>query len=79
MALQDLLTQLVRAREENRLKEKIALLTKPKLLILDEIRYLALDAFRRQCLFQLVSKRYERLNDSDLEQEPWRWGNDLRR
>lgn len=60
VTLQDLLAQLVRAREENRLKEKMALLTKPKLLILDEIGYLGLDAFGATCLFQLVSDRYER-------------------
>ena len=60
VTLQDLLAQLVRAREENRLKEKMASLTKPKLLILDEIGYLGLDAFGATCLFQLVSDRYER-------------------
>lgn len=60
VTLQDLLAQLLRAREENRLKEKMALLTKPKLLILDEIGYLGLDAFGATCLFQLVSDRYER-------------------
>lgn len=59
VTLQDLLAQLVRAREENRLKEKMALLTKPKLLILDEIGYLGLDGFGATCLFQLVSDRYE--------------------
>lgn len=36
----DLIGQLSRARDENRLKEKIALLAKPKLLVLDEIGYL---------------------------------------
>lgn len=34
------------AEEENRLKEKSALPTTPKLLILDEIGYLGLDARR---------------------------------
>jgi DNA replication protein DnaC len=60
VTMQDLVTQLVRAREENRLKEKMAQLTKPKLLILDEIGYLGLDAFGATGLFQLVSERYER-------------------
>jgi len=36
------------------------LLSKPKLLILDEMGYLALDAFAATCLFQLVSERYEK-------------------
>jgi DNA replication protein DnaC len=59
ITMPDLVGQLTKAREENRLKEKMALLTKPKLLILDEIGYLALDQFGATCLFQLVSDRYE--------------------
>jgi len=59
ITMPDLIGQLTRAREENRLKEKMALLAKPKLLILDEIGYLALDGFGATCLFQLVSERYE--------------------
>jgi DNA replication protein DnaC len=59
ITMQDLVTQLTRARDENRLQEKMALLTKPKLLILDEIGYLGLDQFGATCLFQLVSDRYE--------------------
>lgn len=60
VTVQELVGQFVRAREENKLKERMALLTKPKLLILDEIGYLALDSFGATCLFQLVSERYER-------------------
>jgi DNA replication protein DnaC len=59
ITMQDLVGQLTRAREENKLKEKMMLLAKPKLLILDEIGYLALDQFGATCLFQLVSDRYE--------------------
>jgi DNA replication protein DnaC len=59
ITMQDLIGQLTRARDENKLKEKMALLTKPKLLILDEIGYLGLDQFGATCLFQLVSDRYE--------------------
>jgi len=59
ITIQDLVGQLTRSREENKLKEKMALLAKPKLLILDEIGYLALDQFGATCLFQLVSERYE--------------------
>jgi len=59
ITMQDLVAQLTRARDENRLKEKMALLTKPKLLVLDEIGYLGLDQFGATCLFQLVSDRYE--------------------
>ena len=59
ITMQDLVSQLTRARDENRLKEKMALWTKPKLLILDEIGYLALDQFGPTCLFRLVSDGYE--------------------
>lgn len=59
ITMQDLVTQLTRARNEYRLKEKMAPLTKPKLLVLDEIGHLGLDQFGATCLFQLVSYRYE--------------------
>ena len=59
ITMQDLVGQLTRARDENKLKERMALLTKPKLLILDEIGYLGLDQFGATGLFQLVSDRYE--------------------
>ncbi|MDR5730107.1 MAG: ATP-binding protein, partial [Terriglobia bacterium] len=38
----------------------MTLLVKPKLLILDEMGYLALDPFAATCVFQLVSERYEK-------------------
>jgi DNA replication protein DnaC len=38
----------------------MSLLVRPKLLILDETGYLALDFFAANCLFQLVSERYEK-------------------
>lgn len=60
VTVQDLMAQLRRARDENKLKERMALLVKPKLLILDEIGYLSLDQFGATCLFQLVSERYEK-------------------
>jgi len=60
VTMQDLVAQLTRARAENKLKERMALLVKPKLLILDEIGYLSLDQFGATCLFELVSDRYER-------------------
>ena len=47
-------------RDENKLKERMTLLVKPKLLILDEMGYLALDPFAATCLFRLVSERYEK-------------------
>ena len=42
VTMQDLVQQFNRARDENKLKERMALLVKPKLLILDEMGYLTL-------------------------------------
>ena len=58
--IQDLVSQFSRAHDENKLKERMSLLVKPKLLILDEMGYLSLDSFAATCLFQLVSERYEK-------------------
>ena len=60
VTIQDLVSQFQRARDENKLKERMSLLVKPKLLILDEMGYLTLDSFAATCLFQLVSERYEK-------------------
>ena len=60
VTIQDLVAQFQRARDENKLKERMTLLVKPKLLILDEMGYLSLDPFAATCLFQLVSERYEK-------------------
>ena len=60
VTMQDLVSQFSRARDENKLKERMTLLVKPRLLILDEMGYLALDSFAATCVFQLVSERYEK-------------------
>jgi DNA replication protein DnaC len=60
--LQDLLSALAKARGQNqdRLEAKLRGLTKPKLLIIDEVGYLPLDGWEARMVFQLVSQRYER-------------------
>lgn len=60
VTMQDLVQQFSRARDENKLKERMVLLVKPKLLILDGMGYLTLDSFAATCLFRLVSERYEK-------------------
>lgn len=54
-----LLTTLEQARKEGRLNEKLMVLSKPKLLIVDEIRYLPFSANSAHLFFQLVARRYE--------------------
>jgi DNA replication protein DnaC len=56
----DLVTTLAKAWAEPRFEERLKLHGQPKLLILDEIGYLPLDKRDATCLFQLVSRRYER-------------------
>jgi len=55
-----LIAALVRAYAENRLEEKLKTYCTPKLLIIDEIGYVPVDAHGAHLLFQLISRRYER-------------------
>ena len=55
-----LITTLGKALYENRLEERLKILTQPKLLILDEIGYIPIDRQGANLFFQLVSRRYER-------------------
>lgn len=55
-----LITILGKALSENRLEERLKVLTRPKLLIIDEIGFLSIDRQGANLLFQLISRRYER-------------------
>ena len=55
-----LITMLGKALYENRLDERLKLLTQPKLLIIDEIGYIPIDRQGANLFFQLISRRYER-------------------
>ena len=55
-----LVTNLIKACNENRLEEKLKLLCQPRLLIIDEIGYLPIDRLSANLFFQLVSRRYEK-------------------
>ena len=56
----ELLDELARDVQENRLGDRLVKLRVPTLLILDEMGYLPLDQVATSFLFQLVSKRYTR-------------------
>ena len=45
---------------ENRLEERLKVLTQPKLPIIDEIGYIPIDRQGANLFFQLISRRYER-------------------
>ncbi len=55
-----LLATLGKAWSENRLEEKLKLLSQPPLLVVDELGYLPIDRVGANLVFQLISRRYER-------------------
>lgn len=55
-----LITTLGKALFENRLDERLKILTQPKLLVIDEIGYIPIDRQGAHLFFQLVSRRYEK-------------------
>lgn len=56
----DLIQNLKKARLENRLESRLKHYTKYKLLIIDEIGYLPIDAEDAKLFFQLIDMRYEK-------------------
>lgn len=56
----DLARRLSKAVAENRLHRQLNVFIQPKLLVIDEMGYLALDAAQASLLFQLMAKRYEK-------------------
>ena len=55
-----LVTTLVKGQTEGRLEQRLAQLSKPKLLIVDEFGYLPLEPQAAHSLSTLVGRRYER-------------------
>lgn len=58
--LEELLQRLTKARAQDQLESKFRNLTKPRVLIIDEVGYLPLDNWEARMIFQLVSQRYEK-------------------
>ena len=52
--------KLTKALHENRLSRELKNLTRPKLLIIDEVGYLSLESPEASLVFQVISQRYER-------------------
>jgi DNA replication protein DnaC len=59
---QQLVEQLKKAHFENRLPDKLRVLAKYKLLIIDEIGYLSMDLQGANLFFQLITRRYEKVS-----------------
>lgn len=60
LTLEQLMTRLMKAFNENRLERTLQQLTYPKVLIIDEIGYLPLSNTEASLFFRLVARRYER-------------------
>lgn len=56
----ELARRMARAMAENRLSREIKNLTRPKLLIIDEVGYLTLETAHASLLFQAICERYEK-------------------
>ena len=56
---QELMIQLKKAENENRLDQRLRSFTRHKLLIIDEIGYINMDKEAANLFFQLISRRYE--------------------
>jgi DNA replication protein DnaC len=56
----DLARRMAKAMSENRLSREIKNLTRPKLLIIDEVGYLTLEKSQASLLFQAICERYEK-------------------
>ena len=54
------MNQLKRALLENRLESRMKFFAKYKILIIDEIGYMPIDADSANLFFQLIAKRYEK-------------------
>ncbi|MDD6640652.1 MAG: IS21-like element helper ATPase IstB [Erysipelotrichaceae bacterium] len=71
----DLVMQLKRAHVENRLEQRIKFINRYKLLIIDEVGFLPLDDESSNLIFQLLSKRYEKLSTIITTNKPLsQWG-----
>lgn len=55
----DMARRMTHALTHNRLKREMNNLTRPKLLIIDEVGYLTLDPAQASLLFQVIAQRYE--------------------
>jgi DNA replication protein DnaC len=56
----DIINTLAAAHATGGLKKALAAYAKPEVLLIDELGYLPIDKFGADCLFQIISHRYER-------------------
>lgn len=59
MTCHNLVEELIRAKDQNRLKRKLDWFRKPNILLIDEVGYEPLSPEQAHVLFQLINTRYE--------------------
>ena len=72
-----LITQLNKAHYENRLPERLKVLSKYKIFIIDEIGYLPMDIQGANLFFQLIAKRYEKTSTIFTSNKSFSQWNDI--
>lgn len=60
MTLDQVLTKLRKAREENKLEKMLTLLVQPRVLVLDEIGYMPMTREDASLFFRIITRRYEK-------------------
>ena len=73
----NLIEQLKKAHFENKLPERLKVLSRFKLLIIDEIGYLPMDIQGANLFFQLIARRYEKGSTIFTSNKPFSQWNDI--
>jgi DNA replication protein DnaC len=68
----DIINSMAAAQATGGVKREMARLLKPKFLHIDELGYLPIDKFGADCLFQVISQRYERGSTSITSNRPYK-------
>lgn len=75
VTFENLITQLKKAHQENRLETRLKFFSKYKVLIIDEIGYMPIDLDTANIFFQLIAKRYEKNSTIITTNMPFsKWG-----
>jgi len=75
ITFENLITQLKKAHQENRLENRLKFYAKYKVLIIDEIGYMPIDQDTANIFFQLIAKRYEKNSTIITTNMPFsKWG-----
>ena len=77
ITFQDLISQLKKASDENRLEARIKWFCRYKLLIIDELGYQKMNVDSANLFFNLIAKRYERLSTIITTNSPFSKWSDI--